>query len=593
MSTVQRVIGLFRDSPTYGQDRASLISARSVGAAGLILNFVVFVMMAPVLFNPDDSGVSSITENVGFGQLLVLILLGGATAFATLLIPIRLASVFSESRTGNYFDQIVLSGISPLRFLIGKVTSQNLFLGLTLFLLLPYLVLSLTLGGVDPGVVLACLFLLWLYCMTLALVTIWVSLYLTERLAAGLVIIAAGVIGALGFVPMPTQAFVLTPTPALIHHVYAEVPSLNGYISPSFTPVFLSCAGAMSILSVLSLFAIYLGPLYGIIRENSTFGEVVFQGDSKRKSSLRLRQHIQRPSEISFFYENRTEHFRRYEGLMRWGTGLCGVTLVSAGLSALIAYLLSSVMTLSMSGRQWWVYELHTMSLMIHGGGLIIAAFLFSHPRNTTLMRIPFVYGRDVRIGTLDTVCFSIFVIVSAALTALTTFGFERYLAQPAGLTVFPTSMWGNQGRQMDYFRLAIEGNLVICVAGTAVYSLHRYGTLQTWLRTTSLVGALAIWFFLVCLLPFVAGLVVIENIDLQLVLPFSELAPYVAMISPITVIADLFNEMGSRFPRGTTTLPFYTVHTLLIILAIYGTCRGRRKLRESYLSSPAKDVME
>lgn len=63
------------------------------------------------MLDPDDSGFRRLTENVEFGQVLALILLGGATLLATLVIPSRLMTVFWGPRTGNYFDQIVLSGI--------------------------------------------------------------------------------------------------------------------------------------------------------------------------------------------------------------------------------------------------------------------------------------------------------------------------------------------------------------------------------------------------------------------------------------------------------------------------------------------------
>ena len=99
--------------------------------------------------------------------------------------------VLGSAGSGGYFDQIVLSGISPLRFVIGKAASQNLFLGLILFLLLPYFVLSVTLGGVSLESFVAGLVLVWLYCMALAMVTLWAALYLNDLLAAVLVIAAA------------------------------------------------------------------------------------------------------------------------------------------------------------------------------------------------------------------------------------------------------------------------------------------------------------------------------------------------------------------------------------------------------------------
>ena len=134
MNAARRLFGLFRNSPTFDRDRANLISGFTVGTTALVLNTAILFMVLPLMMYPNDSDFRTLTQNIEFGQLLGLILMGGATVFATMLIPMRLGTVFMGPRIGRYFDQIVLSGITPLRFLIGKVTSQNLFLALALFL---------------------------------------------------------------------------------------------------------------------------------------------------------------------------------------------------------------------------------------------------------------------------------------------------------------------------------------------------------------------------------------------------------------------------------------------------------------------------
>jgi hypothetical protein len=214
MKAVRRLIDLFRDSPTYGRDRANLIFGFSIGATALLLNGAVMMLVLPLMLDPDDPDYRQITEHVEFGQLLAMMLLGGGDGLCDRADSASTGDSFLGPRMGRYFDQIVLSGISPLRFVIGKATSQNLFLGLILFLLLPWLVLSLTLGGVDLSFFVAGLFLVWLYCMALALVTLWAPLYLNELLAAGVVILGAGALCAIGCAPLPIQPFVLTPVRA-------------------------------------------------------------------------------------------------------------------------------------------------------------------------------------------------------------------------------------------------------------------------------------------------------------------------------------------------------------------------------------------
>jgi hypothetical protein len=184
--------------------------------------------------------------------------------------------------------------------------------------------------------------------------------------------------------------------------VYQSVPYYQNAIPTAFFPVFLSCAIGMTLVICVSLFAIYVGPLFGIIQENSTFGEVVRAGDSKRRRWFRMRPHIQRPSEIAFFYENRSEQFRRWEGLIRWGIGFCGLTLVSIAASAGLLWLVTFVPVLRGGNwPPWFRYEVSITYLTIHGVGLVLAMLLFSHGKNSAYLRIPVFRGRMTEVSRL------------------------------------------------------------------------------------------------------------------------------------------------------------------------------------------------
>lgn len=592
MNAIRRLLGLFRDSPTYGRDRAALLTGFTIGTAGLLLNGAVLLLVLPLMVDPDDRDFRVLTENLEFGQLLALILLGGATAFATLLIPFRLLTVFWGPRIGRYFDQVVLSGVAPLKFVIGKALSQNLFLGLVLCLLLPYLVLSLTLGGVNVQFFAAGLFLLWLYCMALALVTLWASLYLNELLAAGLVILGASILGGLGCIPLPVQPFVMTPLPALLHPVYSSIPSLDGQVPASFAPLFFASAGCLAAVIGVSLFAIHLGPLFGIIRENSTFGEVVRAGDSRRRRWSRLRPHIQRPSEIAFFYENRSAAFRRHEGLLRWGFGLGSLLLVTAVAYAVFLKLMSLYLTARFGGRgNWWVYEFHASSLTFHGFGMALAAAVFSHSRNTTYLRLPFAFGWRVEVSRLDTAAFLLFALLSTAASLALPYGFDQYCALPNGTTVFPEQMSVRQGQPMDYARLAAEGTTVISVAGLVVYAFQRLACLTTWLKSATFVGVGTLYFIVVCMLPAFFAMLFLDVPELRDVPVLSAGAPVVGMASPFMVFLHLFHELGPRFPPSASTAPFYLAHGLLFSAALFEIRRRGRKLRTLYLAGPVRET--
>jgi len=591
MNVVRSITSIFQDSPTSGLDRAKLVSGFTIGTTGLLLNAAVFIFVLPLMADPNDYSLRQISEGLEFGQLLALILLGGATIMATLVIPLRMLTVFWGPRTGNYFDQIVLSGITPLRYMIGKATSQNLFLALILFLLLPWLALSLTLGGVDPLTFFAGVFLVWLYCIALSLVTLWTSLFLNELLAAVAVIFVAGVFCGLGLTPLPTQMFVVTPFPALIHPVYSAMSVTDSELGQSFLSVFCSSAVAMAVVIIVAMCGVSMGPLFGIIQDNSTFGEVVCKGDAKRKRRFRFRMHIQRPSELSFFYENRSMAFRNWEGLIRWGFTLGGLLVLSCGAFTLFAWFMGSYVVINQGA--YWIDDLHGMNLTIHGFSMAFALLLFSHGRNTTYLRIPFVAGKRVEVSRLDTTAFLLFLLASSACCIAVPFILDVYAAGPAGNSVFHDSDRGFRGSPIDYVQVCLGGAWVMSVSAVTIYAFHRMLCLRMWLRSGSLALAAGLYFVLVCIGPLLLSAFCLEFHELRDVVILQNWAPSFAMLSPLTVMMYLFRGLGSRFPEYLSSLPFYILHLLLVAGALLGTRLYGRQLRSSYLPDRCEEADE
>jgi hypothetical protein len=591
MKPLRQLLQLFRDSPTWGRDRASLLSGFSIGTTALLLNAAVLFLILPLMLDPDDRDFREFTANVEFGQLLSLILLGGAAAFATFLIPLRLLSVFWGPRIGRYFDQIVLSGITPLKFVIGKVTSQNLFLALIAFLLLPYLVLSLTLGGVSPVTFLAGLFLLWLYCIQLAVITLWVSLYLNELLAAFVVISCGTLLSVLGCLPLPVQPLVVTPFPALIHPVLRAMPSVADMVTTPYSTTFMLSALCMSVITVVGLVAIHLGPLYGIIRENSTFGEVVRAGDSRRKRWLRIRQHIQRPSELAFFYENRSGQLRNWDGLVRWGCGTTGLIAIVGIVWTTFGFLMTRYLIArgGMTSR-WWAEEFHSSVLVIHAIAAALGALLFLHARNTTLLRIPVAWGLCMRVASLDTLAFLFYQTLLTVVAAGLPFWFETAVAIPFQGTVFPDAAQQARSVGVDFRQIALEGNLVITISAVVLYAGARFVCLLTWIRTAAFVGVAGSYMFLVVLLPVVIGAMFAGIPELREMQPFSDWSTSIALCSPITVIMSLFDELWRNFPEQYTTAPFYILHGSLLMAACVAIPWLSRRVEKSYLPDHSQE---
>ena len=98
----------------------------------------------------------TVIAELGLGRLLAGSIFLALTTFVTVFVPVRTAGVFYGPRLGRYFDQIILSGITPWRFLMGKVLGQQAFFATVVAVSLPYFILCLSFGGVFFWEVLLC-----------------------------------------------------------------------------------------------------------------------------------------------------------------------------------------------------------------------------------------------------------------------------------------------------------------------------------------------------------------------------------------------------------------------------------------------------
>jgi hypothetical protein len=243
------------------------------------------------------------------------------------------------------------------------------------------------------------------------------------------------------------------------------------------------------------------------------------------------------------------------------------------------------------AGRTWWIWEFHVSYLSIHGAALLLAMFVFSHAKNTTYLRLPYVWGWTAEVSRMDTVGFLLFAALSTAASVAMPFCFEYYVAAPRGQTVFPQFLYVTEGPPVDCVRIAVEGSAVLSAGGLLLYAFHRFGCLLSWIKSMTFVGVSVLYFIGVCMLPIFV---------VALVLELSEAGPTavapgwvwtVAMASPVVVLIDLFDELGPQVPRGISTAPLYIAHGVLLgVLLLLMHHRGR-KLRQLYLAAPPREA--
>ena len=224
------------------------------------------------------------------------------------------------------------------------------------------------------------------------------------------------------------------------------------------------------------------------------------------------------------------------------------------------------------------------MNLMYFGWALVLAALVFSHARNSTYLKIPFLFGKPVELSRLDTIGFVLFAALSAAVAIGFPFWFDANVAQPLETTAFPVHSRGYR-QAFDYQRAAVEGSLCLLVSGIVVYTMHRFACLFTWLRVTAFTAVAAFYGVFVCLMPFLVAMTLAE---FGLMTQGSVLEGVLltgVMMSPAGVLMVLFGE-GGRELAGASTTAFYAFHILLFLLTIISMRKPGRLLRESYLET-------
>lgn len=571
-----------------------------VATAAVLLNVFILSLIFPFLLEPDDRDYRSLTESLGFGGLFSLILLGGTLVIATVMIPFRLATVFLGPRIGRYFDQIVLSGISPFRLLIGNVTAQFNLIGLLLFLMLPHVVLAITFGGFQVSIFFACLILLVSYCVMLSLCTLWFSLHVNE-IIAGLAVVALVVIcGIFGGIPAAPQPMLMTPVPAFLQPVYAAIPMLaNHRPFESFWSVFAGCLACMSVISCVAALCIHLGPLYGIVKSNSTFGEVVKPGDASKRKRFRFRLHIQRPSEIAFLYQNRGSLLTRYEGLIRWGLGFSVLLLAVA-----IAETLRTYFTIDLSRNMGssdananprFAYGFHTIGLVRHGITLVLGIFLFSHSRNTTLQSVSVVGKKTATVSRLDWIGFLGLMLLSSAANIGVFLSLEYSALLQNGFTLMPSSYTASSDywRRISLPRLLYEGTLALNLCGLTAYLMQRWFCQKLWMKLVAFFWTYVAYGVLICGLPMLPLLIIEELSYRGNAGILRAIGAAIAMISPGMQLAVIGGENSSRIPFHFFWWMFYLSQAAMLFVLIRAYKAGNRRLAGELLDPSAIENAE
>jgi hypothetical protein len=106
------------DNPSAEQDARTLLSAPKLGVwLGLeVLVIALGAALALFVLPQTDADVARAIVSVGTGPYLIFTTLGVVAVFLTLFVPVRAVGLLEGPRWRGYMDQVVTTGISPLRY---------------------------------------------------------------------------------------------------------------------------------------------------------------------------------------------------------------------------------------------------------------------------------------------------------------------------------------------------------------------------------------------------------------------------------------------------------------------------------------------
>ncbi len=342
------------NSPTWQRDASAITSPLRMGGWFLLLNLLIIAGMVGVYgactagaYNVGNPSARAFAD-LGLGKMLAMAIFLALTAFLTFFVPIRVFGTFLGPRVGRYFDQIVLSGVSPWRYLIGKLWAQNVFLLVVLAVSMPYFLLCLSFGGISLGYVVVCFGNLVLYVNLLVIAMLAASMFVSEIVALiGVITLfaATGFVGALPWGPHPLN---LTPSASMVAPLYQSLLDWHPHFEMKTSRTFRGAFHGLTLfqshwmlymieavcLLLMGGLAVALGPLNCLAQGLNTFGEAIFKGDKKRPSWVRKRYNVRRQAELAFLYENTSRVWRERDFARRWMlreilfVGLMGTALI-------------------------------------------------------------------------------------------------------------------------------------------------------------------------------------------------------------------------------------------------------------------------
>lgn len=301
------------DHPSISRAARNTFAEKRLGRAifiNVLVLMVVFVIVQQ-LFTRGRLAFQS--EEVSFARTAFLAFAIVETGLISLFLPMSFFGVFYQERKEQCFDQVVATGISPLRLLSGRMAIAMTFFGIMLLSALPFFILTVVMNGTTLGMVFSYYVVMFFYMSAISSITMFSVVAMDDTAIPVLygLLFPGGCLVA-GMSSRITPAFsAISP----IRHVTIEMGGLmkslglGTFVEPTLFGVGMPCE-IVSILIYLSVMVfalgyVLVGPDLELAPGLNSFDTVAVgrKGEVIRGQRL-LTSTLLRTLQIRFFYEN-------------------------------------------------------------------------------------------------------------------------------------------------------------------------------------------------------------------------------------------------------------------------------------------------
>ncbi|MDF1665832.1 MAG: hypothetical protein P1V97_29015, partial [Planctomycetota bacterium] len=301
------------DHPSISRAVRNTFAEKRLGRAifiNVLILMVVFVIVQQ-LFTRGRLAFQS--EEVSFARTAFLAFAIVETALISLFLPMSFFGVFYQERKEQCFDQVVATGISPLRLLSGRMAVALTFFSIMLLSALPFFILTVVMNGTSLGMVFSYYMVMFVYMFAISSVTMFSVVAMDDTAIPVLygLLFPGGCLAA-GLSSKITPAFgAISP----VRHVTVEMATLmktlglGAFQDPTLFGAALPCE-LISILIYLTIITfalsyVLVGPDLELAPGLNSFDTVAVgrKGEVIRGQRL-LTSTLLRTLQIRFFYEN-------------------------------------------------------------------------------------------------------------------------------------------------------------------------------------------------------------------------------------------------------------------------------------------------